>query len=351
MKNKTLNIIYVSSSEKGPSGGVKILYDHSHHINKIKLPDVTSEVLHIKKKKLSKWKISVEKRLNLFKPKFTGWNAKEITIDKKFKSSWFKNKIKIRKKFLFDKNKDFVIFPEIFAHFAKDLCIKKKIPYAIFALNGYTLKRTDDYKTLDESYRKAKFILTVSNNITECVKLAFPFCSRKILKTNLSVDFNNFNFKIKKSNLITYMSRKSPEHSELVLFFLRNQLSRKWKIKELHNLKETEVYKYLLKSKIFLAFTQFEGLGMPPIEAAMAGNKIIGYTGEGGKEIWNKPIFSEIPNGNIMMFVNEIMKSVKIGLPLQRSSSQRKKIISLFSLNSEKKNLIKMISKIKKLRF
>ena len=33
--------------------------------------------------------------------------------------------------------KDFIILPEIFAHLAKDLCIKSKIPYAIFVQNGY----------------------------------------------------------------------------------------------------------------------------------------------------------------------------------------------------------------------
>ena len=33
-----------------------------------------------------------------------------------------------------------------------------------------------------------------------------------------------------------------------------------------------------------------EGLGMPPIEAAVAGNKVIGYRGRGGNEYWQKPI-------------------------------------------------------------
>ena len=38
---------------------------------------------------------------------------------------------------------------------------------------------------------------------------------------------------------------------------------------------------------------------MPPLEAAIAGNKVIGYTGGGGKEYWNKPIFEEIQSGDI----------------------------------------------------
>ena len=80
------------------------------------------------------------------------------------------------------------------------------------------------------------------------------------------------------------MPRKLPQHSELVLFFLRKTLPKKWRIKKIHNLNEKKVFYYLGKSKIFLSFTHFEGLGMPPIEAALSGNKVIGYTGEGGKE-------------------------------------------------------------------
>ena len=29
-----------------------------------------------------------------------------------------------------------------------------------------------------------------------------------------------------------------------------------------------------------------EGLGLTPLEAAKEGNKVIGYTGEGGKDYW-----------------------------------------------------------------
>ena len=40
---------------------------------------------------------------------------------------------------------------------------------------------------------------------------------------------------IKKTNIITYMSRKLPQHSDLVLFFLRRHLPKPWKIKTIHN--------------------------------------------------------------------------------------------------------------------
>ena len=86
---------------------------------------------------------------------------------------------------------------------------------------------------------------------------------------------------------------------------------------------------------------------MPPIEAALAGNKIIGYTGEGGKEIWKQPIFTEIKNGNILDFVNKIIINVKKKHHLKKKNQQRKRLAKKFSIINEKNNLIKMIKKIK----
>ena len=346
---KLLNIIYIATSEKEAAGGIKIIYDHSQIINKLKIKDLSSQVLHFKKKKSSKWRNSLNKVLKIKNNrKYTGWKFEDVTIDKDFRASWFNNNIEIRKKLYFDKKKDFLIFPEIFAHFAKEICIKNKIPYSILALNGYALNPTDDHKTLEECYKKAQFIMSVSKDITECLKLSFPKIERKILKINLSVDKNKFNFKTKKNNLITYMPRKMPEHSQTIMFFLRKHIPRKWKIEKIDKLKEKEVFNYLLKSKIFLSFTKSEGLGMPPIEAAIAGNKVIGYTGEGGKEIWHKPIFTEIPHGDAKKFVDEILKTTKEKLPNKLFNKQRKKIMLNFSTEREKSKIVQMINLIKK---
>ena len=52
MNKKNLNIIYLNTSERGASGGAKIIYRHSDLINKLSISNVTSEVLHIKKSKI-----------------------------------------------------------------------------------------------------------------------------------------------------------------------------------------------------------------------------------------------------------------------------------------------------------
>lgn len=47
-------------------------------------------------------------------------------------------------------------------------------------------------------------------------------------------------------------------------------------------------------SRIFLSFSDLEGLGLPPIEAALCGNYVIGYHGGGGREYWRAPTLSRL---------------------------------------------------------
>lgn len=348
--NFPLNIIYLNTTEKGPSGGGKTIYYHSNLINKLNIKNVTSEVLHIKKRKLSKWNTSIKKIFKIPSNNYYGWKPSDIMVYKNFKSKWFKHTIRTKNTFIFDKKKDFIIFPEIFAHFAKNLCFKKKVPYAIFVQNGYSLNSTGDLKTLNIAYKHAKFILSYSKDISRCIVLAFKNCEKKILRTNISINYKKYKLKDKKINMITYMPRKLPAHSNNLIFFLRNRLPKNWKLKSLHNLSESEVYRYLTKSKIFLSFSDMEGLGMPPIEAAIAGNKVIGYTGRGGTEYWKKPIFTEVPHGNISKFIDEIFNNIKKKNLAKKLNYSRKMVIKKFSPYQEAKYIIKMINKIKNIR-
>ena len=46
---------------------------------------------------------------------------------------------------------------------------------------------------------------------------------------------------------------------------------------------------------------------MPPIEAALSGNKVIGYTGAGGMEYWKGKIFKKVENGEIGDFGQKVL--------------------------------------------
>ena len=126
-------------------------------------------------------------------------------------------------------------------------------------------------------------------------------------------------------------------HSQKLIFLLRNKLPKNWKIKPLANISDTEFYNYLRKSKLFLSFSYMEGLRCATDRSCKRGNKVIGYTGEGGKDYWKKPIFTEIPNGNLDLFMNEIMKFVKVKKIYSIFSNQRVKLLQNIPLNQKQR--------------
>ena len=146
------------------------------------------------------------------------------------------------------------------------------------------------------------------------------------------------------------MPRKLPEHSNLLLFYIKNLLPKNWKILPLINVSEKKIIKSLSISKIFLSFSNFEGLGIPPIEAALSGNKVIGYIGGGGSEYWKKPIFIKVENGEIEDFAKKIIKNIKTykNSWIKDSKTKRLNLANYYSKKTEKKSLVLLSKKILK---
>ena len=70
------------------------------------------------------------------------------------------------------------------------------IKYGIFVQNGFFLntkpKNNFSDKEINEAYEKTKIIISISDEITECIKLTFPKTVNKILRINVSVDSKKF---------------------------------------------------------------------------------------------------------------------------------------------------------------
>ena len=346
---KKANIIYLLPEMKGASGGAKVIYNHSLILNNLD-KNVSSRIVHLKKKISYKLELSLAKKVKFFNKINSGWDGNRMKIGKNFKpkKDWYENKILNRNNLNFDKKKDFIIIPEIWAHFATDLKFAKKgINYAIFVQGFYHMNSTNNFINLKKSYEGAKLIITTSKYSLSYLNNMFPNLKKKIFKVNLSVDSSKFKIK-KKSNLITYMPRKLPEHSSLLLFYLKNLLPKNWKILPLINQPEKKIIKSLSISKIFLSFSNFEGLGIPPIEAALSGNKVIGYVGGGGSEYWKKPIFIKVENGEIEEFAKKIIYNIKTYKSswIKDSKKNRLQLSNYYSKKSEKKSLSLLSKKI-----
>ena len=348
---KNINIIYLLPEMKGASGGAKVIYNHSSILNNLN-KNISSKVIYLKKNFLYKLQLSLSKRIKFLDEKFTGWDGKKMKVSQKFKpnKNWYKDEIFSGENLNFNKKKDFVIIPEIWAHFAIDLKFaEQKINYAIFVQGFYHMNSTNNFIKLKKSYENAKLIITTSKYTVSYLRTMFPKIKKKIFKVNLSVDSNKFKIRTKK-NLITYMPRKLPAHSSLLIFYLKNLLPKNWKILPLNNVSENNLVKALSMSKIFLSFSNFEGMGIPPIEAALSGNKVIGYVGGGGFEYWKKPIFIKVENGEIEDFAKKIIKSIKSYKNnwIKYTRKNRLQLSNYYSKESEKESMILLSNKILK---
>ena len=323
------SIIYICPTGKNrPAGGIKIIYRHVEILSRLLPKGVDSKIFHFD--------------------------------DINFQCDWFKHNVNFKKNSNFDPTKEFVIIPEWMAVYHARILQKIGVKYGIFVQNGFYLntkpKNNFSDREIKEAYDKAEFIISYSDEITECVKLTFPQLIDKILRINISVDNNQFIcseeiFK-NKENLITYMPRKKIDHVTKLLFILNQHLPKNWKIKSIDNLRESEVVDFFKKSKIFLSFSEFEGFGLPPVEAALCGNLVIGYTGESGKEYWDSPIFSEVFSGDLRTFANKVIKKIENfdekKFIFDEFRPHIKKLAEKYSIEKEQHSLLSLVDLIKK---
>ena len=325
------SIIYICPTGKNkPTGGIKIIYRHVETLSKLLPKEADSKIFHFE--------------------------------DFNFRCDWFSHNVNFKKNSNFDSSKEFVIIPEWMAVYHAKILQKTNIKYGIFVQNGFYLhtkpKNNFSDEEINEAYEKAKIIISYSDEITECIKLTFPKSVDKILRINISVDNKKFQYTEEifksKENLITYMPRKKSEHAKKLLFILQHHLPKNWEIKSIDNLNELEVIRFLKKSKIFLSFSELEGFGLPPVEAALCGNSVIGYTGESGKEYWDPPIFEEIFSGDLRTFANKVINKVKDlnknNHVFEKFKPYVKQLAEKYSIEKERSGLISLINKIKEIK-
>ena len=103
-------------------------------------------------------------------------NTNEIKVVKNFNLSkdWNIYKFISTNKLHFNSKKDFIILPEIIAHFAEELCIKKKIKYAIFVQGVYHMNQTNNISLLKKTYANAEFIIFLNQNTKKKFEYIFP---------------------------------------------------------------------------------------------------------------------------------------------------------------------------------
>lgn len=277
----TTEIVFLSPASVRAIGGIKVIYKCAEIISQFG-NDITSSVYHLQKTKHS--------------------------------AKWFVSSCKINKGIYFDPEYDFFVVPEVWAY---DICphlIELEFNYAIFVQNGYHVLDTEYsdkvVSKVENVYSNASFILSISRDTSMLLNTLFPsISSKKIIRQYPSVG-KIFHPK-SKENIISYMPRKLPEHSRKICSLLTRVLPKNWKLVEINNMSEIETAEVFSISSIFLSMCDQEGFGLPPLEAAISGALVVGYTGQGASEFFRRPNFEEVNNGDIQDFVSKVISSIK----------------------------------------
>jgi len=330
-----MEIVYLSPAINIPIGGIKVIYRHSEMLNEA---GFSSSVFHPEN------------------PNFAcDWFSHQARI-RPGRKKWFRKKHEMYEATPFHPESDFLVIPEVWANQIGRQCLARKLKYALFVQNGYQLfeggKR--DLKLLNQVYENASVICSISEDTSRVIQMAFPQINpSKIIRLYPHVSEVFRNPTVKKKKLIAYMPRKLGKHGQLMEFFLRNHLPNDWSIQAIENQNEAGVATLLAQSAIFLSFCESEGCPLPPLEAALSGNLVVGYTGEGAKEYFDKPIFTSVHNGDFVEFVQQTKKAIlAVESDLRQTSdycNQLDQIMQTYSISQEMGALKKFADTVSKL--
>ncbi|MFG6457133.1 hypothetical protein [Roseateles sp. BYS96W] len=259
-------IVYVSPDSNSPTGGIKVIYKHVELLRRL---GADAYVMHIKPG---------------------------------YRCDWFENSAPIISLGELQQT-DLVMVPEIMTILATQLH-GMGIRYCMFVQNGYLVLPTAPMPELQACYRNAQAVLSISDDTSSLLSAVFPEISDKVLRCKYSVDTERFKPLADKPRKVTYMPRKLPIHANNVAPWLAKEFP-DWEFRAIHGMSEAQVAAELASSRVFLAFSDFEGCPVPPIEAALSGNVVLGYPGWGGREYWDEPNFRVADFGDIRDFVRK----------------------------------------------
>jgi len=232
-----------------------------------------------------------------------------------YKLKWFNYTKKVKFTNIIP-NSSHIIIPEVSLLKINENIYKNT--YSILVQNGYLLFNSCEceksYKKLKKLYYNAKYIYCYPDT-AKCVLEQFPGIKKKIINFIPNIDISIFSLDQKdyylKKNIITIMPRKNPNLALTIIKYLNYRLPKNWKIQIIDNLNEKEVAKILKISKIFINVPGLEGFCLPPIEAALSGNIVIGSTGNAARLYWKFFKYPSVELGDVRQVCRNVLSAIK----------------------------------------
>jgi glycosyltransferase involved in cell wall biosynthesis len=223
---------------------------------------------------------------------------------------------------------DVLVLPEIYEDEFET--VAPGVPRVLFNQGIYnTLQKLQERESIhsplfdrvfDSSVRGTLCVSSDSQNILQNIYPGLP-----ILRIHNAISTLLFCPASVKENTITYMPSKNIAHSRAVFAILKAKGNLQgFQIQPIQGMSEKATAETLGRSKIFASFGFPEGFSLPPAEALAAGNLVVGYHGNGGREFFRPGFTRAVEYWDIMGMV----ESIEAYIELWTSDPTRAKVLA-----------------------
>lgn len=202
---------------------------------------------------------------------------------------------------------DVLVVPEVYGPFLDRLPHQPRL--VVFNQNAY-LTHEHLPPGAVPPYEIFEAAMTVSEDSAELLRFAFPDLEIAVVANSVDPDFFH-PLEQAPAKRLALMPRKRPEEAEEILRLLGDRL-RGWEIVRIEGLGEAETAALLRSAPIFLALGKREGFGLPAAEAMASGCYVVGFTGFGGREIFDPSFSVPVEDGDVLAAARAIATALEL---------------------------------------
>lgn len=229
---------------------------------------------------------------------------------KDYKPSWFETSVRVFDDVRIVTKDDIVImheegvwaFDHVMANGPRYLIINQGAQSSIADNVGMNIT----YGFVKKIYDGAEAVITISPYISDFVRHVMGVPPHKIHQLDNVID-DYFQQDVEKTNNILVLMKSHNLGNGLLLKVFAERYPG-WTVEVIDNYSHRQIADAMARSKIFvfMASNSGEGSPLPPVEAAIAGCKVIGSSGVGGSFIFRDPIFTEVAFNDINDFIMQL---------------------------------------------
>ena len=235
---------------------------------------------------------------------------------KGYKPSWFETDVPVFDDVRIVTKDDIVIIHEEAVWCYEHLAANN--PRMIMLNQGLSSSLTNNvgkyisYNHVKNIYSNMLGVITISPYISEGVNKLFNVPKECIHHVENPID--DFFRPGQKTDKILIMNKQPDNVATTMIIKIILERYPGWEVKFVKDMTLEQVAYEMSTSKIFCFFCTplGEGSSLPPMEAALSGCKVIGYSGVSSGYYYDEPLFTEIDYNDIVAFIDTMDKSVEM---------------------------------------